>query len=66
MAITKVINAALVVEREEPEHVYKVQWPVYNISNVLSDCETRYNQVQKLLHAVLIMKRKLLHNFEST
>jgi hypothetical protein len=54
-----------VVEQEEPGHVYKIQWPVYYISKVLSDCETRYNQVQKLLYAILITKRKLLHYFES-
>jgi hypothetical protein len=43
VATTQVINAALVVEREEPGHVYKVQRPIYYISNVLSDCETHYN-----------------------
>jgi hypothetical protein len=42
-----------------------VQRPVYYISKVLSDYETRYNQVQKLLYASLITKRKLLHFFES-
>jgi hypothetical protein len=53
------------VEREEPRNVYMVQRPVYYISKVLFDCETCYNQVQKLLYAALIMKRKLLHYFES-
>jgi hypothetical protein len=65
VATTQIINAALVVEREEPGHVYKVQRPVYYISKVLSDCETRYNQVQKLLYAISITKHKLLHYFES-
>jgi hypothetical protein len=51
VAITEVISTTLVVEWEEPEHVYKVQRPVYYISKVLSDCETYYNQVQKLLYA---------------
>jgi hypothetical protein len=37
------------VEQEEPRHIYKVQGPVYYISKVHSDCETHYNQVQKLL-----------------
>jgi uncharacterized protein with ATP-grasp and redox domains len=64
-AITKVISAALVVEREEPGHVYKQQRLVYYISKVLSNYETHYNQVQKLLYVVLIMKCKLLHYFES-
>jgi hypothetical protein len=56
---------ALVVEQEELKHVYKVQRLVYYISKVLSDCETHYNQVQKLLYAILITKQKLLHYFES-
>jgi hypothetical protein len=53
------------VEQEEPGHIYKVQRLIYYISKVLSDCETRYNQVQKLLYVVLIMKHKFLHYFES-
>jgi hypothetical protein len=65
VATTQVISVATVVEREEPGHVYKVQRSVYYISKVFSDCETHYNQVQKLLCAILIMKRKLLHYFES-
>jgi hypothetical protein len=64
-ATTQVVSTALVVERKEPGHVYKVQRPVYYISRILSDCETHHNQVQKLLYAILIMKRKLLHYFVS-
>jgi hypothetical protein len=62
---TQVISMALVVEREEPRHIYKPQRPVYYISKVLSNYETHYNQVQKQLYAILITKRKLLHYFES-
>jgi hypothetical protein len=62
---TQAVSSALVVEQEEPGHVYKVQRMIYYISHVLSDCETHYNQVQKLLYAILIMKCKLLHYFES-
>jgi hypothetical protein len=65
VATTQVISAALVVDQEEHGHIYKVQRPDYYISKVLSYCETRYNQVQKLLYVILIMKRKLLHYFES-
>jgi hypothetical protein len=64
-ATTQVVSTTLVVEREEPRHVYKLERPVYYISKILFDCETRYNQVQKLLYVVLITKRKLLHYFES-
>jgi len=38
---------------------------MYFISEVLSDSKTCYSQIQKLLYAVLISKRKLRHYFES-
>ena len=38
---------------------------MYFISEVMSDSRTRYPQIQKLLYAVLIAKRKLCHYFES-
>jgi hypothetical protein len=34
---TMVVSATIVMEREEEGHVYKVQWLVYYISEVLSD-----------------------------
>ena len=42
-----------------------MQHPVYFISEVLSDSKTCYPQIQKLLYAVLLAKRKLRHYFES-
>ena len=65
MVTTQVVSAALVVEREEEGHALKVQRPMYFISKVLFDFKTRYPQIQKLLYAVLIAKRKLRHYFES-
>ena len=38
---------------------------MYFVSEVLSDSKTRYSQIQKLLYAVIITKRKLRHYFES-
>jgi hypothetical protein len=64
-ATTQVISATLVVEGEEPGHVYKVQKSIYYINKILSNCKTRYNQVQNLLYVVSIMKHKFLHYFKS-
>jgi hypothetical protein len=36
-----------------------VQRPVYFIGEVLSETKTRYPQVQKLLYAVILTRRKL-------
>ena len=44
-ATTQVVSAALVVEQEEEGHALKVQHPMYFISEVLSDCKTRYSQI---------------------
>jgi hypothetical protein len=55
----------LVVEREEPERSQKVQRPVYFISEVLSDSKMCYSQMQKLVYAILMTKRKLQHYFNA-
>ena len=41
-AANHVVSVALVVEREEPGHVLKVQRPVYFVSEVLTDTKSRY------------------------
>jgi hypothetical protein len=65
VATSTVVSAAIIVEREEEGHMYKVQWLVYYISEVLSDSKIRYPHIQKLLYALLITSRKLHHYFES-
>ena len=65
MATTQVVSAVLVVEREEEGHALKVQRPVYFISEVLFESRARYPQIQKLIYAALITKRKLRHYFTS-
>jgi ribonuclease HI len=42
-----------------------VQRPVYFISEVLSETKIRYPQIQNLLYAVILTRRKLRHYFES-
>ena len=42
-ATTQVVSAVIVVERQEEGHALLVQWPVYYISEVLSETKTRYS-----------------------
>jgi hypothetical protein len=62
---TQVVSAAIIVERREEGHALLVQRPVYFISEVLSETKIRYPQIQKLLYAVILTRRKLRHHFES-
>ena len=63
-ATSCVFSTAIVVEREEAGHAYKVQRPVYFNSEVLNEPKTHYPQVQKLLYTILITLHKLCHYFE--
>jgi hypothetical protein len=64
-ATTQVVSAVIVVERTEEGHTFPLQRLVYYISEVLSDTKTRYPQVQKLLYAVVLARRKIRHYFEA-
>jgi ribonuclease HI/transposase InsO family protein len=64
-ATTQVVSAVVIVERREEGHALLIQRPVYFISEVLSETKIRYPQIQKLLYAVILTRRKLRHYFES-
>jgi hypothetical protein len=64
-ATTQVVSAVIVVERTEEGHALPVQRPIYYISEVLSKTKARYLQIQKLLYAVVLARRKLRHYFEA-
>ena len=63
VAMTQVISAAVVVERPEEGHALPVQRPVYFISEVVSETKVQYPQIQKLIFAVILARRKLQHYF---
>jgi ribonuclease HI len=64
-ATTQVVSVAVVVKRQEEGHALLIQRPVYFISEVLSKTKICYPQIQKLLYAVILTRRKLRHYFES-
>ena len=51
--------AAVLVKEEA-----KIQWPIYYISRVLRDAETRYTKLEKLTYALLIAARRLRPYFQ--
>jgi len=55
---THVVSAAVVVERREEGHALPVQRPVYFVSEVFSETKARYPQIQKLIYAVILARRK--------
>jgi hypothetical protein len=60
-----VVSTAIVVERGESYTNRKIQYPVYFISEVLSDSKTQYFHILKLAYALLIMSHKLSHYFQA-
>jgi hypothetical protein len=64
-ATTQVVSIVIMVEGTEEGHTLPVQRPVYYISEELSKTKARYPQIQKLLYAVVLARRKLRHYFEA-
>jgi hypothetical protein len=65
VATTQVVSATVVVKRREEGHALLIKRPVYFISEVLSETKICYPQIQKLLYAMILTRRKLRHYFES-
>ena len=42
VATSRIVSTAIIIERKEARHAYKVQRPVYFISEVLNESKTRY------------------------
>ena len=63
-AIGQVVSIVLTVEREEEGKTYKVQRPVYYISEVLTPSKQRYPHYQKLVYGIYLTGKKVAHYFQ--
>jgi hypothetical protein len=59
-ATAHVVSTAIIFERQEDDHTYSVQRPVYFVIEVLLESKVHYKPVQKLLYT----SRKLRHYFQ--
>jgi hypothetical protein len=62
-ATGQVVSTVLTVEREEEGKAYKVQHPVYYISEVLTPSKQRCLHYQKLVYGIYMTTKKVAHYF---
>jgi hypothetical protein len=59
------VSTSIIIEQGESNTNHKIQYPVYFISEVLSDSKTRYFYIMKLAYALIITSHKLSHYFQA-
>ena len=62
-ATGQVVSTVLTVEREEEGKAFRVQRPVYYISEVLTPSKQRYPHYQKLVYGIYMTTKKVAHYF---
>ena len=60
-ATGQVVSKVLMVEWEEEGKAYKVQRPVYYLSEVLTPSKQRYPHYQKLVYGIYMTMKKVAH-----
>jgi hypothetical protein len=63
-ATSNVVSTSIIIKRGESDTNHKIQYPVYFVSEVLSDSKSQYFHIMKLTYALLIIARKLFHYFQ--
>ena len=63
-ATNQVVSTVLTIEREEEGKAYKVQRPVYYVSEVLTPSKQRYPHYQKLIYGIYMTAKKVAHYFQ--
>jgi hypothetical protein len=64
-ATSNVVSTVIVVERGDSDTNRKIYYPVYFISEVLSDSKSWYFHIMKLTYALVITSCKLSHYFQA-
>ena len=62
-ATGQVVSTVLTVEREKEGKAFRVQCPVYYLSEVLTPSKQRYPHYQKLVYGIYMTTKKVAHYF---
>jgi hypothetical protein len=65
LAMSNVVSTTIIINRGESDTNHKIQYPVYFVSEVLSDSKSRYFHIMKLAYVLLIITRKLSQYFQA-